>query len=399
MGDALTPVALTFAVLTIHRSGTALGVVLGTFLITRVVFTLAGGVVADRLSRRTVMVGCDILRMVVQGATAMLLFSDAMTLPLFVLAGGLLGLGAAFFGPASDGLVPQTVSPRNLQPANALLGMSRNVLNVFGPLVSGIIVAAAGAGYVFAIDAVSFAASALFLVQLDVAPPARAARRPFVSEIRDGFREVRSRAWVTAPLVGFAITNIAFAAFIVLGPIVFLDHFSHAKQVWGLVSTVGSIGAIVGAFASVKLAPRHPIYSGFVVATLISVPIAALAGPLPWPAIAVGWGVGMGSVALCNTWWETTLQRLIPEHVYSRVRSYDILVSFVFMPVGMIAFGPIADAVGYEWTLLAAAAVAAATNIAIAFTPAVRAVLSVPLQPSSYSADGSPVLAQPTPLP
>jgi MFS family permease len=81
------------------------------------------------------------------------------------------------------------------------------------------------------------------------------------------------------------------------------------------------------------------------------------------------------------------------------VRSYDILVSFVFMPVGMIAFGPIADAVGYEWTLLAAAAVAAATNIAIAFTPAVRAVLSVPLQPSSYSADGSPVLAQPTPLP
>jgi MFS family permease len=399
MGDALTPVALTFAVLTIHRSGTALGVVLGTFLITRVVFTLAGGVVADRLSRRTVMVGCDILRMVVQGATAMLLFSDAMTLPLFVLAGGLLGLGAAFFGPASDGLVPQTVSPRNLQPANALLGMSRNVLNVFGPLVSGIIVAAAGAGYVFAIDAVSFAASAFFLVQLDVAPPARAARRPFVSEIRDGFREVRSRAWVTAPLVGFAITNIAFAAFIVLGPIVFLDHFSHAKQVWGLVSTVGSIGAIVGAFASVKLAPRHPIYSGFVVATLISVPIAALAGPLPWPAIAVGWGVGMGSVALCNTWWETTLQRLIPEHVYSRVRSYDILVSFVFMPVGMIAFGPIADAVGYEWTLLAAAAVAAATNIAIAFTPAVRAVLSVPLQPSSYSADGSPVLAQPTPLP
>jgi hypothetical protein len=291
------------------------------------------------------------------------------------------------------------VSSRNLQPANALLGMSRNVLNVFGPLVSGIIVATAGAGYVFAIDAVSFAASAFFLVQLDVAAPARAARRSFASEIRDGFREVRSRTWVTAPLAGFAITNIAFAAFIVLGPIVFLDHFSHAKQVWGLVSTVGSIGAIVGAFASVKLAPQHPIYSGFVVATLISVPIAALAGPLPWPAIAIGWGVGMGSVALCNTWWETTLQRLIPEHVYSRVRSYDILVSFVFMPVGMIAFGPIADAVGYEWTLLAAAAVAAATNIAIAFTPAVRAVLSAPLQPSSYSADGSPVLAQPTPLP
>jgi hypothetical protein len=273
------------------------------------------------------------------------------------------------------------------------------VLNVFGPLVSGIVVASAGAGYVFAIDAASFAASAVFLVQLDVTAPARASRARFFAEIRDGFREVVSRTWVGAALVGFAVTNVAFAAFIVLGPIVFLDHFQHPKQAWGLVSTVGSIGAIVGAFASVKLAPRHPVYSGFVVATLISVPIAALAGPLPWATIAIGWGVGMGSVALCNTWWETSLQRLIPEHVYSRVRSYDILVSFVFMPVGMVAFGPIADAVGYEWTLLAAAAVAAATNVAIAFTPAVRAVLSSPPPPASCSADESPALAQPSPLP
>ena len=86
----------------------------------------------------------------------------------------------------------------------------------------------------------------------------------------------------------------------------------------------------------------------------------------------------MGSVALANTWWETTLQRLIPEHVYSRVRSYDILVSFVFMPIGMIAFGPLSGWIGLEHTLLAAAAVAAATNLAVAFTPAVRSVTAAP---------------------
>jgi len=91
-------------------------------------------------------------------------------------------------------------------------------------------------------------------------------------------------------------------------------------------------------------------------------------------AIAVAWGFGMGSVALGNTWWETTLQRLIPEHVYSRVRSYDILVSFVFMPIGMIAFGPLTNWLGLEHTLLAAALIAAITNLAVAFTPAVRAV-------------------------
>jgi len=90
----------------------------------------------------------------------------------------------------------------------------------------------------------------------------------------------------------------------------------------------------------------------------------------------------MGSVALANTWWETTLQRQIPEHVYSRVRSYDILVSFVFMPVGMIAFGPITGWIGLEHTLFAAAALAAVTNLAVAYTPAVRAVTTAAPAPA-----------------
>jgi hypothetical protein len=185
-----------------------------------------------------------------------------------------------------------------------------------------------------------------------------------------------SRAWVRTPVVGFAITNFMFASFLVLGPLVFVAHVHHAKLFWGIVSACGSVGAIVGAFASVKLAPKHPLYGAFVASTLIAIPIAALARPIPWEGIAVAWGFGMGSIALANTWWETSLQRLIPEHVYSRVRSYDILVSFVFMPVGMVAFGPIAAAVGFERTLLAAAVLTAVTNVAVAFAPAVRGVTS-----------------------
>jgi hypothetical protein len=194
------------------------------------------------------------------------------------------------------------------------------------------------------------------------------------------------------------MSNIAFAAFLVLGPLVFLEHFRHAKQLWGIVAAFGSAGGIVGALVSVKLQPRHPLYGAFVASTLIAVPIAALAGPLPWPAIAVAWGVGGGAVAVANTWWETTLQRLIPEHVYSRVRSYDILVSFVFMPAGMVAFGPIAEAAGAERTLLAAAALAATASIVVAFAPRVRAVTG-PLPPVSYSAGESPDPALPAPLP
>jgi MFS family permease len=378
MGDALVfPVAIAFAVLSVDRSATALGAVLAASTLSRVAFTLIGGVVADRLPRRAVMLACDAVRAVVQAFTAAMLFSDHMTLPLFVVVGAVSGAASAFFGPAADGLVPQTVSPANLQPANALLGISRNALNVFGPALSGVLVALAGAGWVYAIDSVSFAASAFFLLQLRVRTHTRSEPSRFMLQLRDGFHEVTSRAWVRAPIIGFAISNFCFAAFIVLGPRIFLDHFDGARD-WGLVSACGAIGGIVGALASVRFRPRHPLSAGFFACMLIAVPIASLAGPLPVAAVAGAWMLGLGAVALCNTWWETTLQRDIPESVYARVRSYDILVSFVFMPLGFVAFPLLARELGYEWTLLAAALVTAVTNLAVAFVPGVHAVTEEP---------------------
>ncbi|MDX6425602.1 MAG: hypothetical protein QOD52_1007 [Gaiellaceae bacterium] len=378
MGDALVPVALAFAVLSVDRSATALGGVLAAFTLTRVVFTLVGGVVADRLPRRAVMLACDAVRAVVEAFTAAMLFSHHMTLPLFFVTGAIFGAASAFFGPASDGLLPQIVSPANLQPANAVLGISRNALNIFGPAVSGVLVALAGTGWVFAVDSASFVVSAFFLLQLQVRTHIRPEPSRFLLQLRDGFHEVTSRSWVRAPLVGFAISNFCFAAFIVLGPRIFLDHF-HGARDWGIVSTCGAIGGILGGLASVRFRARHPLSAGFFACMLIAVPIAALAGPLPVAAIGGAWMLGLGAVALCNTWWETTLQREIPESVYARVRSYDILVSFVFMPLGFVAFPLLARGLGYEQTLLAAAVVTAATNLVVGFLPGVHAVTEEPV--------------------
>ena len=377
MGDALVPVALAFAVLSVNSSATALGGVLAAFTLTRVVFTLVGGVVADRLPRRAVMLACDGVRAAVEAFTAAMLFTHNMTLPLFLVTAAIFGAASAFFGPASDGLVPQTVSAANLRPANALLGISRNALNIFGPAASGAIVALAGTGWVFAIDSASFVASAYFLLQLQVRTHMRPAHSHFLKQLRDGYHEVTSRAWVRAPIVGFAISNFCFAAFIVLGPKIFLEHFDGARE-WGIVSACGAIGGILGGLASVRFRPTHPLSAGFFASMLIGVPIAALAGPLPVVAIAASWTLGLGAVALCNTWWETTLQRDIPESVYARVRSYDILVSFVFMPLGFLVFPLLARVWGYEETLLAAALVIAVTNLVVGFVPGVHAVTEAP---------------------
>jgi MFS family permease len=372
-GDALMPLALAFAVLSIDRSATALGFVLATLLFSRVAFTLVGGVVADRLPRREVMLACDGVRAIVQAFTATMLLTHQMTLPLFFVTTFVFGAASAFFTPAADGLVPQTVGDGDLQAANALLGLSQSTMNVFGPAVSGILIATTAPGYVFAIDAVSFVASAAFLLRLRIPAHVRTARSHFLTELREGLREVTSRPWVRAPIIGFAISNFCFASFIVLGPVIFKDHFGGAGN-WGFVSTCGALGAILGSIASAKLRPQRPLTFGFTISVLLAAPIAALAEPLPVSVIASAWFLGMGSIALSNTYWETNLQRRIPSAVFARVRSYDILVSFVFMPLGFIAFPLIANAFGTEQTLLAASAVCALTSLTVAFAPAVRAV-------------------------
>ncbi len=380
VGDALVPVALTFAVLSVNSSQLALGGVLAAFTASRVGFTLVGGVIADRLPRQAVMLACDGIRAVVEAFTATMLLTHQMTLPLFFVTATVFGAASAFFGPASDGLVPQTIDAERLRSANALLGISRSAMNVFGPAVSGVLIAVVGTGWVFAIDSVSFLASAFFLLQLRVPAHVRAARSHFIRELRDGFGEVTSRSWVSAPIVGFAITNFCFASFIVLGPIIFRDQFGGARN-WGLVSACGAVGAIVGGLASVRLRPHRPLSFGFIMTMLVGVPIAALAPPLPAIAIAAAWGFGMASIALTNTYWETALQRRIPQGVFARVRSYDILVSFLFMPIGFVVFPLISKPLGVEATLLVAAAVAAATSLAVAFIPGVRAVTDDPVSP------------------
>ena len=219
----------------------------------------------------------------------------------------------------------------------------------------------------------------------------RLPRSTFAHELRDGLREVTSRRWVRAPIIGFAITNFCFAAFIVLGPVIARDDLGGARD-WAIVSTCGAFGAIVGGLTSVRLHPHRPLSFGFAASALVGLPIAALAGPLPVAALAAAWAIGMASIALSNTYWETNLQRRIPRGVFARVRSYDILVSFVFMPLGFIVFPLIARSLGNARTLLAAAIIAAVTSLAVALRPGVRAITDEPAE-----ALARPVAAEPSP--
>lgn len=375
-GDALIPVTIAFAVLQVGGSAGDLGIVFAAFTLAHVVLVLAGGVWADRLPRQLVMVVCDAVRAVAEVILALLLLSGAAQVWHLAVGAAVIGAASAFFLPASSGLVPQTVSPGRLQQANALMGLSRNATGIFGPPVSGLLIAlAAGTGVVFLVDAATFAVSAISLLMLRLAPTEAKTEEPqhFFAELAAGWREVASRPWMVAAICTFAVTNMAAAPFIILGPVVAQDHLGGAAA-WGLILTGGGIGGLIGGVLALRVRPKRPLLVGFAISGATSLPALALIGPLPVLLIAASSMASLTAIQLSNTWWFTMLQQHVPEHARSRVSSYDWLVSLVFQPLGFLLAGPLAGAIGLTATLLGAAALGLLGNYGVLLVRSVREV-------------------------
>ena len=376
LGSSLVPVALAFAVIDLTGSASALGLVLSAALVSRIVLLLVGGVVADRLPRQKVMLGADLLRTASQGLVAVLLISGNARVWELVVLIALFGAGDAFFSPASTGLIPETVRAERLQQANALMSLSRSVALVAGPTIAGLLVTAVGPGWVFAIDSATFAVSSGSLACLRLPRPVSEGPRATVFvELRDGYREVRSRTWVWATVLRFSISNLAIAPLFVLGPFVAEESLGGATA-WGLIGTAGGIGAVLGDAAALRCRPCRPLLVGGLAASLWALEPALLARPFPTAVIAVAAALGFGGSGFSNALWFTALQERIPRRALSRVSSYDWLGSIAFQPAGFALAGPLAAAIGVPATLLGSAAVQASACIAVSLSPSARGLRS-----------------------
>lgn len=371
IGDAIVPLAITFAVLELGDASD-LGFVLGSYFGSRIVFVIVGGVWSDRLPRQLVMIGADLVRAVVQGLIALAFFTETIQVWHLAVSSALFGLASAFFGPASTGLVPTLVSPAHLQQANALLGIARNGIELFGPAVSGILVATTGYGVIFAIDAASFVASLACLAAMRL-PRVRAAipKQSFLADAREGLQVIAQRRWLVMTLVCDALTNLTLAVYFVLGPVIVKEHFGGARD-WGLIMTAGAAGGLLGGAAVLRWKPQRPLLAAYVIMFVMPLQVGALAFELPLPLLMAGGGLVFMSIVMGNTFWQTMEQQHVPNEALSRVDSMSWMVSLVIMPIGFIVAGPLSEAFGVRATLLAAAALAAASLLLALASRSVR---------------------------
>ena len=386
VGSMFRVVALPFAVLSIGGTATDIGIVEAAGLVPLTVLVLAGGVWADRLPRRTVMLVADLARTVLQlVAAALLVAGVAEVWHLAVLQVGM-GVSEAFFGPSYTGLVPEVVSSPRLQQANALQGLVSSGSITLGATLAGLLVAAIGPGWAMGVDSLSYLISAAFLWRLRPAGflgPARVAARAhagpahapageaaagaeavtaggrsFFHDLAAGWREFTSHTWIWVTVAGAALFLFAIDGPIqVLGPIVARDVYDGART-WGFTSAAMGVGQIAGGLLSLRWRPRRPL---LVIAAGMSVtafPVAFLALEAPvWTlylslaVVGVEWG-------LYDPFWLTCMQRVVAPEMISRVSAYDYLGVLAFYPAGLALAGPLADVFGRSTVLWGAAGTA-----------------------------------------
>lgn len=343
MGSAMVPVALTFAVLDLDDSASALGSVLAARSIPMVLFLLVGGVIADRLSRSLVMQVSHLTAGLTQGLVAVLLLTGTAELWMIIVLEALNGIVSAFTFPAMQGVVPLVVPRTHIQQANAMLGFTRSGLTIIGPTVGALIVVTVGSGWAIAVDAATFTVAAFCMSRLKL-PTATLGHgtASMVRELKEGWTSFTSLTWVWVVVVSFGVSNAIYAgAFYTLGPTIAKE--SIGIDGWGYLLSAEAIGLLLMTLVMMRLRLHYPVRAGMLGVTMLAGPMLLLgAHPTLLPLLALSFLAGCG-VEIFSIGWQTALHENVPNEVLSRVSSYDALGSFVAIPIGQLAYGPLAE--------------------------------------------------------
>ncbi|WP_037367306.1 MFS transporter [Amycolatopsis orientalis] len=379
LGSAMTPVALSFAVLGSSHRPTDLGVVLAAGIVPLLAFLLVGGAVGDRFPRNRVLRLSNLGAGAAQLVAATILLTGHYSLAALSVTEFLGGVCTAFTTPALRGIVPQIVPADALRQANSLLATSKNLTKVGGPAAAGVLVGTVGGGWAIAADGVSFVLAAL-LYQTVTLPPAKSTEQhSVVHSVRTGWREFWGIPWLWRVATAFTVYNIVFTGgWLVLGPGIAQDTFGATG--WGAVLSVRAVGALLSGLVMYRVSPRRLLPVGLTSAALTALPLFALglhAGVvvLAGSTFVAGFCAGVMSVA-----WDTTMQENIPGHLLSRMAAFDDFGSYAGIPVGELLAGPLGAAFGAPQVVLVGGIVLVGTALSPLRSRAVRALRHPPVR-------------------
>lgn len=366
VGGGLWLVALAWQVISLGGGPTELSLVTALYGVGLLAFLLVGGVVADRLPQRLVMLAADLVRAAALLVLGALSLSGDLRIWHLAIGGLVIGAGEAFFIPSYTALLPRLLPEGELLAANGLEGTLRPLAQqAAGPVLGGLAVATFSPGVAILAGGLTYLVSSACLLAMEV-PLAKGRALPdgagapgpvsVLADLREGFGYVRRTSWLWATLL-FAMAFVLF----IIGPLEVLlpfavrDNLGGGADAYGLALAAFGVGGAAGALAiSSGRLPRRYLTVMLLMWGLGSLPFAAIsvAGAL-WVVCAALFVVG-AAFSAGMVIWGTLLQRRVPEGLRGRVSSLDFFVSLALMPVSMAIAGPAGAAFGLTTVFLVA---------------------------------------------
>ncbi|MFD0339980.1 MFS transporter [Streptomyces sp. NPDC127117] len=369
-GDAVFPIGLTAVMVEQDFGASAVGFVLGASMVPVVTLMLVGGVLLDHFQPRSPMVIADLARFALQAVLALLFLAGRPALWQILVITLCTGVAQALFQPGAGSLLKQIVQG-DTQPANAAVRSAESVVSLAAPAGAGFVIAATSASVVIALDALSFAASAVLLWRIRLVVVRKPEGRPNVRrELRVGWREFSARPWLWSTVGVFALFGLlVFGPFDVLKAVLLIERFGATT--YGLLISAFSLGAVVGGMLAWWFKPARPLAVG-VLSLLAFAPLpAGIACRAPLFLLALLFVMGGAANAFWAVMWATTVQSHSPPHALSRIHAYDVIGSIGLVPAGRALAGPVAAGIGASAVLLSSTAFLLLGCVALLLVPAV----------------------------
>ncbi|MEV8634188.1 MFS transporter [Streptosporangium sp. NPDC051023] len=374
LGDAMMPVAAALAVGAVYGVA-GVGYVLAVWTAPFVLFVLFGGVFADRIGARTMMVSADLVRILTQGVLAVAFFAGTPPLWLLMVGSALSGTAAAMFQPGVNGMVPLVA--KDPQRANGTLKVADAATQLGGPVLAGLLMALTGAGAVYAFDAGTFLVSGLCLALIRLAPAVKAEEPSTVLlDLRRGWVEFRSRSWMWSVILVWVFFGMfVFGPLIPLGSRLIGDRLGEAAYGWAMAAL--GTGTVVGGLVAIRFRPVRPLAAGAgALIGFVFIPLS-VALEFPFPLLMAGHLVGGASWAFWSVMWSTSVQTQVAPDVLNRVSAYEIAGSVSGVAVGQALVGPVSSIVEPRDLLFVSTGVTAAVCAALLLIAPIRGLRRV----------------------
>ncbi|MDF5753872.1 MFS transporter [Spongiactinospora sp. TRM90649] len=377
LGDAMMPVAVALAVGRLYGIA-GVGYVLALWTGSFVLFILFGGVFADRLGARAMMIGADLVRVLTQGAVAFAFFTGTPSFALLLTTSFLTGVATAMFQPGVNGMVPRVAG--DPQRANATLKFADAVTQLGGPALAGVLMMVTGPAFVYTLDAATFLISGLCLVFVRVSGPARKARSSMLSDLRHGWREFRARTWMWSVILVWVFWGV-----LVVGPYIPLSSQLIGAD-YGWVMAALGLGTVLGGLLAIRFRPERPLAAGAVaLAGYAPMPLLVALGA-PLPGLMAAHVFAGAAMAFWSVMWSTSVQTQVAPDVLNRVTAYEIAGSVAGMAVGQALAGPVTTVVAPRDFMVGSAVTSVAVMSALLLIPPIRRLRRVPAAPGGHAA-------------